>query len=77
MGETVTLTAEDGHRLGAYRAESDGSAGPGVVVLQEFYGLNAHIEEVCDRFAAEGYTAISPVLYHRIDDSRPFGPTIP
>ena len=77
MGEPVTLTAEDGRRLGAYRAESDKSAGAGLVVLHEFYGLNAHIEDVCDRFAAEGYTVISPVLYHRIDDSQPLGPTIP
>lgn len=77
MGETVALTAEDGYRLGAYRAESAKSTGRGVVVLQEFYGLNAHIEEVCNRFAAEGYTAISPALYHRIDESPPLGPTIP
>jgi carboxymethylenebutenolidase len=77
MSESVILTAEDGHRLGAYLAAPVGTARSGLVVLQEFYGLNAHIREVCDRFAAEGYTVISPTLYHRIDDTQPHGPTIP
>ena len=65
MGTTFTLTASDGHSLGAYRAGPDGSAKGGVVVLQEIFGVNTHIRDVCDRFAEDGYAAIAPELYDR------------
>ena len=65
MGTTFTLTASDSHSLGAYRAGPDGSAKGGVVVLQEIFGVNAHIRDVCDRFAEDGYAAIAPALYDR------------
>ena len=65
MGERITLTASDGHSLGAYRADADGAARGGLVVLQEIFGVNAHIREVCDRFAADGFTCIAPALYDR------------
>ena len=39
------------------------AGGPGIVVIQEWWGLNDHIKEVCDRFAAEGFTALAPDLY--------------
>ena len=38
--------------------------GPGVIVIQEWWGLVDHIKDVCDRFAAEGYVALAPDLYH-------------
>ena len=65
MGERITLTASDGHSLGAYRADADGAVRGGLVVLQEIFGVNAHIREVCDRFAADGFTCIAPALYDR------------
>lgn len=65
MGEKLTLTASDGHALGAYRSRPDGSAKGGIVVLQEIFGVNAHIRDVCDRFAAAGYIAVAPALYDR------------
>lgn len=67
MGTELTLTASDGHTLGAYRAEPDPKATPrgGVVVLQEIFGVNQHIRAVCDRFAADGFVAIAPALYDR------------
>ena len=66
MGRTLTLTAADGHSLGAYRADaSGGAARGGLVVLQEIFGVNAHIREVCDGFAADGFTCIAPALYDR------------
>ena len=65
MGRHFTLTASDDHALGAYRADPQGGAQGGVVVLQEIFGVNAHIRDVCDRFAADGYTAIAPALYDR------------
>ena len=65
MGEAITLTASDGHSLGAYRSDPGGAARGGIVVLQEIFGVNAHIRDVCDRFAHEGYAAIAPALYDR------------
>lgn len=65
MGEHIKLTASDGHELGGYRANPEGKRRGGVVVLQEIFGVNPHIRDVCDRFAAEGYVAIAPALYDR------------
>ena len=65
MGHRLTLTAGDGHTLGAYRADASGPARGGIVVLQEIFGVNTHIREVCDGFAADGFTCIAPALYDR------------
>jgi len=65
MGKDFTLTASDGHKLGAYRADPSGRAKGGIVVLQEIFGVNAHIREVCDGFARDGYVAVAPALYDR------------
>lgn len=65
MGEEIRLTAEDGHELGAYRADPSAAPRGGIVVLQEIFGVNAHIREVCDGYAAEGYAVIAPALYDR------------
>ncbi len=65
MGTKLILTAADGHTLGAYRADPAEPAKGGVVVLQEIFGVNGHIRDVCDRFAREGYAAIAPALYDR------------
>ena len=65
MGQRLTLTAGDGHSLGAYRADASGTARGGIVVLQEIFGVNTHIREVCDGFAADGFTCIAPALYDR------------
>lgn len=65
MGEHFTLTASDGHSLGAYVANAGGTPKGGIVVLQEIFGVNAHIRDVCDRFAREGYRAVAPALYDR------------
>ena len=65
VGNKLTLTAADGHTLGAYRADPTESPNGGVVVLQEIFGVNGHIRDVCDRFALKGYAAIAPALYDR------------
>ena len=65
MGNNLTLTADDGHSLGAYRADASGSARGGIVVLQEIFGVNSHIRAVCDAFAADGFACIAPALYDR------------
>ncbi len=47
-----------------YRAGPGTGSGPGLVVIQEYWGLVPHIIDVCDRFAAEGFVALAPDLYH-------------
>jgi carboxymethylenebutenolidase len=67
MGEKLTLTAEDGHRLAAYRAAPAGPPRGGLVVVQEIFGVNSHIRNVTDGFAADGYVAIAPALFDRVE----------
>ncbi|WP_127752082.1 dienelactone hydrolase family protein [Devosia sp. 1566] len=65
MGQTIELTASDGARIAGYRADPEGPAKGGVVVIQEIFGLNHHIRAVCDRFAAQGYLAVAPAMQDR------------
>jgi len=67
MGQDITLTASDGFELGAYRCEPQGSALGAVVVIQEIFGVNDHIRDVTERFAAVGYLSIAPSVYDRWD----------
>lgn len=62
MGERITFKA-NGRTAPGYLARPKGS-GPGVVVIQEWWGLVPHIEDLADRFAAEGFIALAPDLYH-------------
>ncbi len=63
--EQLELVAADGHRLSAYLAKPAGEARGSVIVLQEIFGVNSHIRDVCDRYAAAGYTALAPALFDR------------
>ncbi len=65
QGETIELTAADGHRLGAYLARPAGAPKAGLVVVQEIFGVNRHIRAVTEGFAADGYLAIAPALFDR------------
>ncbi len=67
MGTNITVTASDGFELSAYRADPDGSPRGGVVVIQEIFGVNGHIREVADRYAAAGYLAIAPAVFDRAE----------
>ena len=66
MKDSITLTASDGHSFEAYLATPVGTPKAAVVVIQEIFGVNAHIKEVADRFAAAGYLVIAPALFDRI-----------
>lgn len=66
MGERIDLTTDDGFKLGAYRAEPAGKARGGVVIMHEAFGMNAHIRDMCERYAAFGYLAVAPALYDRV-----------
>jgi carboxymethylenebutenolidase len=63
MGERVTFPS-NGHTCEGYFAAAASGKGPGVVVIQEWWGLVPHIEDLVDRFAAAGFTAVAPDLYH-------------
>jgi carboxymethylenebutenolidase len=65
MGKTLELTAADGFKVSAYRADPSGTPKGAIVVIQEIFGVNHHIRNVTDKFAAEGYVAIAPALFDR------------
>ncbi len=67
MGQTLTLTAKDGHKFGAYRADPTGKARGALVVIQEIFGVNGHMRRVTDGFAQQGYVAVSPALFDRVE----------
>jgi len=67
MGEMVTFKSNGGTCTG-YLADG---GGPGVIVIQEWWGLVDHIKDIADRFAAEGFTALAPDLYHGEVTSEP------
>jgi carboxymethylenebutenolidase len=61
----LEILAADGHRLSAHLAEPTGTPRGGVVVIQEIFGVNAHIRSVADRFAEAGFVAVAPALFDR------------
>jgi len=63
--ETTGLKAADGHRFDAYRATPAGRPLGAIVVVQEIFGVNGHIQAVTRRFAEEGFLAIAPALFDR------------
>jgi carboxymethylenebutenolidase len=64
--EKVTLEVADGTSMDAYIAmPAEGGKLPGLMVFQEAFGVNAHIRDVAERFAAQGYVTIAPELFHR------------
>jgi carboxymethylenebutenolidase len=70
MGETVEFPS-NGHTCNGYLATPPSGRGPGVVVIQEWWGVNGHIRDLCDRFAAEGFVALAPDLYHGKETKEP------
>ena len=66
MSKVVKLQASDGHELDAYVAQPDGKPWGGLVVIQEIFGVNQHIRSVADRFAQEGFYAVAPALFDRV-----------
>ena len=67
MGKMIELKAKDGKAFSAYRADPAGKPRGGVVVIQEIWGVNSHIRSVADGYAADGYLAIAPALFDRIE----------
>ena len=61
MGEIIEFPSNGTTAQGYLATEG---TGPGVVVIQEYWGLVDHIKEVCERFAAQGFVALAPDLFH-------------
>ena len=67
MGRYSDITSSDGFILGAYEAEPDGQAKGAIVVIQEIFGVNPHIRDVVDGYAAKGYFAVAPKIFDRAE----------
>jgi carboxymethylenebutenolidase len=63
----IELRTSDSKTISAYRAEPEGKPRGGLVVLQEIWGVNKHIRNVADSYAAEGYLAVAPALFDRVE----------
>lgn len=66
MGDHVKIQASDGHELDAYVAHPAGQPIAGLVVVQEAFGVNSHIRSVTDTWAKDGFLAIAPALFDRV-----------
>ena len=66
MGKNVELVASDGHKFNAYVAEPSGTPKGALIVVMEIFGVNSHIRGVTDQYAADGYLAIAPAFFDRV-----------
>jgi carboxymethylenebutenolidase len=66
MGQFTTIMARDGHEFQAWLAAPPGRPHGALLVIQEIFGVNGHIRQLTDGFAAQGYTAIAPCLFDRV-----------
>jgi carboxymethylenebutenolidase len=67
MSQHIELAAADGHRFDAYVAPPQAGPRGAVVVLQEIFGVNAHVRGVADGYAADGWLAVAPALFDRFE----------
>jgi carboxymethylenebutenolidase len=65
--KTITVTAADGGKFGAYLAIPESGSGPGLVLLQEILGVNRHIRDLAEFYAGEGYITVAPDLFWRME----------
>lgn len=69
MTEMLRIAGRNMHCIGAWRAMPKGRCLGGIVVVQEIFGVNAHIRGVVERFAAAGYCAIAPAFFDHVEDN--------
>ena len=75
MGNMIQLTAVDGHKFSAYRAAPAGKPKGALIVVMEIFGVNSHIKKVTDEYAADGYLAIAPAMFDRVQPGLDIGYT--
>jgi len=68
MGERINIMTAGTHCIGAYLAKPDGKPKGGIVVVQEIFGVTAHIRSVADGYARDGYTAIAPAFFDFVEN---------
>jgi carboxymethylenebutenolidase len=73
MGTQINLNTSGTQCIGAYLATPAGNPKGGIVVVQEIFGVNAHVRSVADRFAAAGYTAIAPAFFDHVESNVELG----
>ena len=73
IGRSISLRAADGHNLNAYEARPDAPPRGGIVLVQEIFGVTAHIKSVCDGYSAQGYHVVAPALFDRISPGLELG----
>ena len=73
MGEFIKVKARDGGKFRAYLATPDKGTGPGLVLLQEIFGVNAFMTDMADRFAEEGYVVLVPDIFWRLEPAVSLG----
>ena len=66
MGRWIKLAPSQGFEIAAYRADPAGTPRGGLVVIQEIFGVNSHVKSVADGFAKDGYLAIAPAMFDRV-----------
>ena len=62
---TVSITSHDGQRFDAYLSLPPKGVGPGLIIIQEIWGVNEHIRAVADQYAADGYVVLAPDMFWR------------
>ena len=75
MGTVISLKAADGHQFDCYKANPSGTPRGGLVVIQEIFGVNSHIREVADGYAADGFAVLAPALFDRAEKNFEVGYT--
>src|SRR5688572_32576262 len=75
MGKTTDLTAADGHKFSAYVAEPSGKPKGALIVVMEIFGVKCHIDRVTDEYAGDGYLAIAPAFFDRVQRGLDIGYT--
>ena len=67
MGQTIEARMGDGASIRVYRADPEGTPRASLAIMHEAFGMNDHIRDMCERYAAEGYLALAPALYDRAE----------
>jgi len=67
MGEKISITASDGHEFSAYLSIPSGPSKAAIIIVQEIFGVNKHIQNLTNNFATRGYATIAPAFFDRIE----------
>ena len=65
QSQRISINAKDGGKFGAYLSLPPTGKGPGIVLIQEIFGVNQHIREVADQYASDGFVVLAPDVFWR------------